>query len=126
MSSHLLPEVSDVCDEVAIIDHGRLLVYDTLSNVTIKFSGDGNLTTVEIGLGLSADEDIAKRVSSATGVVSVEKMDSRNLRIKFTGGVDAQERLLADIAGMGIGMISFRASSSALEDTYLNLIKETL
>jgi ABC-2 type transport system ATP-binding protein len=30
MSSHLLNEVSDVCDEVAIIDHGKLLVYDTL------------------------------------------------------------------------------------------------
>ena len=41
MSSHLLPEVSDVCDEVAMIDHGKLLVYDTLENVTSKFSGDG-------------------------------------------------------------------------------------
>ena len=49
MSSHLLPEVSEICDEVAMIDHGKLLVYDTLSNVTTKFSGDG-ASVVEIGL----------------------------------------------------------------------------
>ena len=49
MSSHLLPEVSEVCDEVAMIDHGKLLVYDTLSNVTTRFSGDG-ASVVEIGL----------------------------------------------------------------------------
>ena len=36
MSSHILSEVADVCDEVAMIDHGKLLVYDTLQNVTGK------------------------------------------------------------------------------------------
>jgi ABC-2 type transport system ATP-binding protein len=29
MSSHLLSEVSEVCDEVAMIDHGKLVVYDS-------------------------------------------------------------------------------------------------
>jgi ABC-2 type transport system ATP-binding protein len=127
MSSHLLPEVSDVCDEVAMIDHGKLLVYDTLSNVTSKFSGDGGASIVEIGLSKPIDDSIVSgSISKVTGVVSVEKMDSRNLRIKFSGGTEAQERLLSDLASMRIGMISFRASSSALEDTYLNLIKDTL
>lgn len=127
MSSHLLPEVSDVCDEVAMIDHGKLLVYDTLSNVTMKFSGDGGSNVVEIGLSKAVDDStVAGSISRISGVTGVEKMDSRNLRIKFSGGVDAQERLLADLASMRIGMISFRASSSALEDTYLNLIKDTL
>src|SRR5438046_6317417 len=41
MSSHLLNEVQEICDEVAMIDHGKLLVYDTLSNVTTRFSNDG-------------------------------------------------------------------------------------
>src|SRR5437763_13708642 len=41
MSSHLLNEVQDVCDEVAMIDHGKLLVYDSLSNVTSRLSHDG-------------------------------------------------------------------------------------
>jgi len=126
MSSHLLPEVSDVCDEVAMIDHGKLLVYDTLSNVTMKFSGDGGSTIVEIGLARPVDDATISGISKVGGVASIEKMDSRNLRIRFSGGVEAQEKLLSDLASMRIGMISFRASSSALEDTYLNLIKDTL
>lgn len=126
MSSHLLPEVSDVCDEVAIIDHGKLLVYDTLSNVTTKFSGNGNSSAVEIGLAHAVDDGVTGKISSVAGVISVEKMDSRNLKVQFAGGLDAQERLLMDLAAMRIGIISFRASSSALEDTYLNLVKDTL
>ncbi len=126
MSSHLLPEVSDVCDEVAMIDHGKLLVYDTLENVTTKFSGDGG-SIVEAGFSRSIDDGQSiKSISSLPGVVSVDKVDSRNLRIKFTGGSAVQEQLLSNIATMKLGMLSFRASASALEDTYLNLIKDTL
>ncbi len=126
MSSHLLNEVADVCDEVAMIDHGKLLVYDTLANATTRFSGDGGMT-VEIGLSRSIDDSVpVNKISSLVGVVSVERIDSRNLRLRFTGGLVTQEKLLADLAAMKIGMISFRASSSALEDTYLKLIKETL
>ncbi len=126
MSSHLLPEVSDVCDEVAMIDHGKLIVYDTLSNVTTKFSGGRGTSVVEIGLSRIADDSVVANIAKLSGVVSAEKMDSRNLRIRFTGGTDVQERLLLDLASMRIGVISFRAASSALEDTYLNLIKDTL
>ncbi|MGI0090947.1 MAG: ABC transporter ATP-binding protein [Nitrososphaerales archaeon] len=128
MSSHLLNEVADVCDEVAMIDHGKLLVYDTLGNVTSKFSGDGgSISVVEVGLSRPIDESLPiKNISSLSGVASVEKIDPRNLRIKFSGGGVNQEKLLADLALMRIGMISFRASASALEDTYLNLIKDTV
>ena len=126
MSSHLLPEVSDVCDEVAMIDHGKLLVYDKLENVTTKFSGDGG-AVVEVGFSRSMDDPSSiKNVSSISGVVSVERIDSKNLRIRFSGGTLGQEQLLSDLAAMKIGLLSFRASSSALEDTYLNLIKDTL
>jgi len=126
MSSHLLPEVSDVCDEVAMIDHGKLLVYDKLENVTTKFSGDGG-AIVEVGFSRSMDDASSiKNISSVSGVVSVERIDSKNLRIKFSGGAPGQEQLLSNLAAMKIGLLSFRASSSALEDTYLNLIKDTL
>ena len=124
MSSHLLPEVSDVCDEIAMIDHGKLLVYDTLENVTSKFSGSGSSNSVEIGFSKPIED--TKAVSSIQGVISVERIDSRNLRVKYSGGVQNQETLLSELAAMRIGVISFRASGSALEDTYLNLIKDTL
>lgn len=126
MSSHLLNEVSDVCDEVAMINQGKLLVYDTIENVTSRFSGNGGSGSIEIGLLRPLDDmTLNKNISSIPGVMAVEKIDSRNLRIRFNGGNENQERLLVSLVSMKIGLISFRPSSSALEDTYLNLIKET-
>ncbi len=126
MSSHLLNEVQEICDEVAMIDHGKLLVYDSLSNVTTRFSGDGS-NTVEIELSRDIDDQSVNRnIASLASISSVERIDSRKVRIHFSGGIQNQERLLQDLAMMKIGMISFRPSSSALEDTYLNMIKDTL
>jgi len=125
MSSHILSEVSEVCDEVAMIDHGKLLVYDTISNVTSKFSGGSNM--VEVGLQRPIDPQLVTRnIAKISGVSSAEQINGTNLRIKFSGGLDVQARLLSDLVKMNIGVISYRAAASELEDVYLNLIKETV
>jgi ABC-2 type transport system ATP-binding protein len=125
MSSHLLSEVSEVCDEVALIDHGKLIIYDTIQNVTAKFSGGGNI--VEVGLQRSIDENLlANTITSFPDVMSADKKDDKTLRIKFSGGLDVQERLLADLVKLNIGVVSYKPSASELEDAYLKLIKDTM
>jgi ABC-2 type transport system ATP-binding protein len=125
MSSHLLSEVSDVCDEVAIIDHGKLIIYDTLSNVTAKVSGGENVVEVELRNAVDA-ELIKKIVTNIPGIDKAEKSDGTTFRINFTGGLDAQERILDDLVKMKIGIVSYRPASSALEEAYLSLVKNTL
>ena len=125
MSSHLLSEVSDVCDEVAIIDHGKLIIYDTLSNVTAKVSGGKN--AVEVGLRNAVDTELLNKiVANIRGIDKAEKSDGTTFRINFTGGLDAQERILGDLVKMKIGIVSYRPASSALEEAYLSLVKSTL
>ena len=127
MSSHLLPEVMDVCDEIAIIDHGKLLVYDTLEKVTSKFSGNAKNAVIEIGFSRQIDDSVLiRKIESMLGVVSLEQRDPATIRIIIEGGVETQERLQSELVMMKIGMISFRPSTSVLEEVYLNLIKETL
>lgn len=126
MSSHLLNEVAEICDEVAMIDHGKLLVYDKLTNVTAKFSHDG-ASTVDAELMNDVDgATLNNGISHLDSVVSVEQINSRRLRFKLSGGLEEQSRLLSELALMKIGLVSFKPSSSTLEDTYLNLIKDTL
>jgi len=125
MSSHILSEVSDVCDEVAMIDHGKLLVYDTLRNVTAKFSGGDNIVDVGLTRPLQAGA-LDGAITKLPGVVSVERLDEKRLRIHCSGGLDVQEKLLAGLVGINIGVVSFQPTSSALEEVYLNLIKDTL
>ena len=125
MSSHLLSEATEICDEVAMIDHGKLLVYDTLANVSSRFSSSGNL--VDVTLARRADfEKLKAQVLALQGVSSVESIDTLNFRIGIAGGVETQERLLSDLVSLKIGVISYREASLALEDAYLNLIKDTV
>src|SRR6266536_5053357 len=119
MSSHLLNEVQDICDEVAMIDHGKLLVYDTLSNVTTRFAKDsGNVIEIEFLRDID-DQSVNKNIASLANVSSAERSDPRKIRIHFSGNIQNQERLLLELANLKIGMISFHPSASALEDTYL-------
>jgi ABC-2 type transport system ATP-binding protein len=127
MSSHLLPEVSDVCDEVAMIDHGKLIVYDSLANVTRRFSGDGATSEIQVEVLKDLDDQtLTKSIAIMAGVSSIEKVNPRNFRMKFSGNIEDQARLLSDLAALKIGMVSFRPSASILEETYLSLIKDTL
>ncbi len=69
---------------------------------------------------------MTKTITTLPGVVSTEKKDNKNLRIRFTGGLDVQERILSDLVKLNIGVISYRPASSELEDAYLKLVKRTL
>jgi len=125
MSSHILSEVSEVCDEVAMIDHGKLIVYDTVSNVTAKFSEGQNI--VEVGLQRPIDDRfVTENIATLPSVEAAEKKDDRNLKIRFNGGLDIQERILSDLVRLKIGVISYKPPSSELEDAYLKLIKDTV
>lgn len=124
MSSHLLNEVEEICDEVAIIDHGKLLVHDTLDNVKARFAPRDNTGNIEIELSKPVQDEALARISALANVLSAVKSGPRAVRLKFTGGAGVQEQLLRQLGGLEIGMISFRASTSALEESYLNLVKE--
>jgi ABC-2 type transport system ATP-binding protein len=128
MSSHLLAEVQEVCDEVAIIDHGKLLVYGRISDVVSKFSGSSSVRSLDAEfLKKMPIKTIESELKSSRGFVSVEPVDSFKIRIRFNGSLEEQSELLSKLIRAGIGITSFRESSStALEDTYMNLIRETL
>jgi ABC-2 type transport system ATP-binding protein len=124
MSSHLLSEVSDICDEVAMIDHGKLIKYDTIKNVTKSFTGSGEFVDVGFSNPLQ-NGSVIEKISKLKEIVEVEKIDDQNLRLRFKGGAKTQESLLITLASMKIGLISFKDVTSSLEGAYLNLISDS-
>ncbi len=123
MSSHLLAEVTEVCQEVALIDHGKLIVYDSIENVTAKFAGGSG--AVKIGFSRAVDIQTGTAISKLDGVTSFSRVNDRHVLVKFDPKVLSQEKLFETIAGMKAGAQTFE-SESGLEDAYLSLIKETL
>jgi len=124
MSSHLLAEVTEVCQEVALIDHGKLLVYDTIGNVTAKFAGGGG--SVVVGFSRPVDAQIISRIGSMEGIQSVSPSSELHIVVKFDPRITNQEKLFEKVAELRAGAMSFKETASGLEDAYLSLIKETL
>ena len=123
MSSHILSEVVDVCDEVALIDRGKLLFYDTLANVTNRL--DLSTTSVDLAfLRPLSDEQLQTAVASIPGVSGVTRMDAQRLRITVAGGPEAQAEVLEKVAGARLGLTSFEPSQSSLEELYLREISK--
>jgi ABC-2 type transport system ATP-binding protein len=123
MSSHLLAEVSEVCREVALIDHGKLIVYDSIENVTARFAGGGS--AVEVGFARTPDLQTVEKIAKIDGVTSVKQSGEGRLMVKFDPGATTQVRLFEAVGGLRLGALSF-GTASGLEDAYLRLIKETL
>ncbi len=121
MSSHILSEVVDVCDEVALIDKGKLLFHDTLDNVTRRFAEGHGSVDVTLARPLDGGDGRAK-LAALPGVSDVSDLDPKRWRLKFTGGVDGQERLLEALVALRIGVVSVAESESALEEVYLSQI----
>jgi len=121
MSSHILSEVVDVCDEVALINRGKLLFYDTLANVSKRLTATS--TSVELSfLGPVSEEVLSAQVGSVPGVTSVSRVGPQRARVTIAGGPEAQARVLEQVAAARLGLISFEPSQSALEEVYLQEI----
>jgi ABC-2 type transport system ATP-binding protein len=120
-SSHILSEVVDVCDEVALVNHGKLLFYDTLANVTARFTSGATSVDAEFVLPIS-DGDVAGKIASLPGVTAWSRLDDHRLALTITGGADARVTVLERLSALRLGLVGFHESRSALEDVYLREI----
>ena len=119
MSSHMLHEVSDMCDRIALINHGTLLLEGSMEDV-LGANSLRNISVKVIGGATRADADT---ISALPGVQNVE-FGGNTIKFAFRGGDEQQMDLLRRITSAGIKVYSF-SEDEALESIYLNMIKET-
>jgi ABC-2 type transport system ATP-binding protein len=123
MSSHILSEVIDVCDEVALLNHGKLLFYDTLSNVEKRLGGGA--TSVDLAfLWPVSDSDLTGQIAAVPGVTAVTRTDAQRASVMITGGAQVQADVLERLVATRLGLVSFVPSRSALEEVYLQEISK--
>ncbi len=119
MSSHILPEVQDLCDRIAFINHGTLLKDDDLS----AFESVGGTRNIIAKVdGVPTDEMIGQ-VDSLDYVISAERLGN-DISINISSDSNLRARLFKDLSGMDMNVYALTEEDN-LEETYLNLIKES-
>jgi ABC-2 type transport system ATP-binding protein len=110
ISSHVLPEIAQVADEVVIIHHGRLVAHEPLGALTARAAG---ATLVR-----SPDAVALRERLAATGVAAAEVGDG-SLRVSAR-----PERVGEVAAAGGIVLHELRGEGASLEEVFLELTGE--
>ena len=124
LSTHILPEVSQTCQRVVIINKGRVVAVDTPDNLTAKLGGS-QTTYVQLDpLGA----DAAAALSALPGVTHVGAADTRDgvvgLEVQSESGRDIRRELAAAIVTRGWGLLELRPVRMSLEEIFLHLTTE--
>ena len=118
-SSHILPEVEAVCDEVGIIHHGRLLVQDSVENLR-RATGRG--MRLEIVL-TQADNQIVTTLQNMSCIQGIEVKD-RQLMISTIGKDEVRPQIIDTLVKSGAQILSFAPKEANLEEILLRVVGE--
>jgi ABC-2 type transport system ATP-binding protein len=118
MSSHLLFEVGETCEKVALIDRGKLLAFDYVQKLESVFTSER--AQVEVLKPLDAGQ--LESIESVSGVKKVTASGTL-VFIDFKGGREAQATILESLVNAGVKVTSFRPALGSLEEVYMHIVK---
>lgn len=122
LSSHILSEVSAVCDHVLIIDKGRLVASDSPENLSKLMAGDNSLELTIKG----REEDIRKAFDMVENIQEVIYHDSLvkgacDVTVKVSGEQDIRENIFFALAEMKCPILKMQSGNMSLEEVFLKL-----
>ena len=130
LSSHILSEVSAVCDHIMIIDKGRLIASDTPENLEQQMAGTAGMKLLVKG----EKDQILKTLEAIPQAADVSLQDSGEegiYRASFCisseeeeGGEDIRETIFFAFADQRLPILSMKATKASLEEVFLELTAE--
>ncbi|MFC1989859.1 ATP-binding cassette domain-containing protein [Chloroflexota bacterium] len=119
LSTHVLPEVSMVCERVIIIHEGKIVAEDSIENLSSMISGSKRIRLEVEG---PADK-VTQRLRKITGVLRVSHEDSHYI-VECSADQDPRGKIMETIVQGGWTLLSLESMEMSLEDIFLNLTTE--
>jgi ABC-2 type transport system ATP-binding protein len=121
LSTHILPEVSQTCQRVVIINKGKVVAIDTPGNLTDRLSGS---STMYIQVDANGS-DASSALNSVAGVTSVVESDRREglvgYEVMSESGRDVRRELANTVVTRGWGLVELRPARVSLEEVFIAL-----
>jgi ABC-2 type transport system ATP-binding protein len=127
LSSHILPEVSEVCDRVIIINKGRLVAVDSPENLREGLRRS-TMTTVRLAAGASLED--AGRLIGSSGGAKVVRTDGPGadgsflLTVESSSDRDIRGPLARKLVEGGAPLLEIYSEELSLEDIFISLVTE--
>lgn len=125
LSSHILSEVSAVCDHIMIIAHGQLVASDSPEGLQRLMAG-----SMELRLSVKGGrEAVEKALEGLPGISSAEYDEAADsgltrARLVFEKDADVREKIFYALAAEQLPIIEMIPSKKSLEDIFLELTED--
>jgi ABC-2 type transport system ATP-binding protein len=120
LSSHILPEVSMICERVLIIHQGRIVAEDTPGNLAMRLQGVDQLQ-IEVGGPTAEVLSALRRVQGVTEVTYRRQQDRDVYVMKVQPGQDLRDEISRVVISNGWSLLNLQQVGMSLEDIFLRL-----
>ncbi|HEX5147633.1 MAG TPA: ABC transporter ATP-binding protein [Candidatus Limnocylindrales bacterium] len=120
ISSHILPELEELCSSVAIVDQGKVLAQGRVADIERRLRF-GSVLRVRVLADGDELEGARVRLAEDPDVVSATILDDGTIELGFRGDDAATARLLAESVAAGLPIVSFARAASDLEELFLQV-----
>ncbi|MCC6699503.1 MAG: ATP-binding cassette domain-containing protein [Candidatus Hydrogenedentes bacterium] len=117
LSTHILPEVSMICERVIIINRGRIVAQDTMKNLTR--GGDEAALEVEAG---GVTETVLAVLRGVEGVEKADRIGPGRYVVEGKDGEDVREAVSAVLVSNNCHLTGLQRRARTLEDVFVSVV----
>jgi len=118
ISSHILPELAEMCDEIGVIDQGKLIAHGDIKAIQKQLSQE---KTLHVTLLENADVTATQAFLEAKQLKS--EIDGQVITLQFDGDDLAIHALLKEALQQDLPIIGFTEQKKDLEDVFMAITK---
>ena len=124
LSSHILSEVSQICNKVIIINKGKIVAVDTPENLEEKVSSK-NCIYVTVEDTENKMENVKEKIKEITKLELLENNEdgTKQYMIESEENTDLRKTLFTELAKENITIFEMKKADSTLEDAFMKLIE---
>ncbi len=120
ISSHILPELEELCTSVAIVDRGQMLAQGRVADIERRLRFGAVLRVHVLGDEVARTE-ARDHFATDPDVASASILDDGTIELGFRGDDEASARLLARAVAAGVRVVTFARAASDLEELFLQV-----
>lgn len=117
LSSHIMQEITAVCQKIAIINHGNLVTFDSIGN--LSSNGEGRKVLVTVARPEKVDWE---RLANLPHVGSISRLQNGMVEVFGDGGEDVREMLVRELYRMDAGLLELKLVRPTLEEIFVRAI----
>mgnify|MGYP004642152377 FL=1 len=125
LSSHILSEVSQICERVIIIDKGEIVAVDTPQNLE-KNTEDTEKLLINVEDTENKFETIKESITEIKNIklVDTKSDNSKIYEIETDTNVDIRKNIFSECAKLGIIILEMKKQENSLEDAFIKIVED--